>query len=56
VAFHSDAPGLHPADGDETGDVFVRDLRTGELTLASTSDTGVKGNAHTARRRSPGTA
>jgi uncharacterized repeat protein (TIGR01451 family) len=45
VAFHSDAPGLHPGDGDEASDVFVRDLRTGQLTLASTSDAGVKGNA-----------
>jgi uncharacterized repeat protein (TIGR01451 family) len=44
VAFHSDAPGLHPADGDDTGDVFVRDLRTGQLLLASTDDLGTKGN------------
>jgi Tol biopolymer transport system component len=44
VAFSSDAVGLHPADGDQTGDVFVRDLRTGQLLLASTSDAGAKGN------------
>jgi uncharacterized repeat protein (TIGR01451 family) len=44
VAFSSDAAGLHPADGDETGDVFVRDLQTGQLLLASTNDTGAKGN------------
>ena len=44
VAFSSDAAGLHPADGEETGDVFVRDLQTGQLFLASTGDTGVKGN------------
>lgn len=44
VAFHSDAAGLHPGDPDEIGDVFVRDLETGELLLASTSDTGVKGD------------
>jgi uncharacterized repeat protein (TIGR01451 family) len=44
VAFHSDAPGLHPADGDDAGDVFVRDLRTGQLFLASTDDAGTKGN------------
>jgi len=45
VGFHSDAPGLHPADGDETGDVFVRDLVSGRLMLASTNDLGAKGNA-----------
>jgi uncharacterized repeat protein (TIGR01451 family) len=45
VVFHSDVPGLHPADGDGAADVFVRDLRTGELTLASTNDVGAKGNA-----------
>jgi uncharacterized repeat protein (TIGR01451 family) len=45
VAFHSDASGLHPDDGDETGDVFVRDLNTGELVLASKNDLGAKGNA-----------
>jgi uncharacterized repeat protein (TIGR01451 family) len=45
VAFHSDAAGLHPGDGDETGDVFVKDLQTGQLTLASTNDLGAKGNA-----------
>lgn len=45
VAFHSDAAGLTPNDPDETGDVFVRDLGTGQLTLVSTNDAGVKGNA-----------
>jgi uncharacterized repeat protein (TIGR01451 family) len=44
VAFHSDAAGLHPDDGDQTGDVFVRDLQTGQLVLASTNDVGAKGN------------
>jgi uncharacterized repeat protein (TIGR01451 family) len=44
VAFHSDAAGLHPDDGDQTGDVFVRDLQTGQLVLASTNDEGAKGN------------
>jgi uncharacterized repeat protein (TIGR01451 family) len=44
VAFHSDAAGLHPDDGDQTGDVFVRDLQTGQLVLASTNDQGAKGN------------
>jgi uncharacterized repeat protein (TIGR01451 family) len=45
VAFHSDAAGLTPNDPDDTGDVFVRELSTGKLTLASTNDAGVKGNA-----------
>jgi len=44
VAFHSDAAGLHPDDPDDVGDVFVRDLETGELLLASTNDPGVKGD------------
>jgi Tol biopolymer transport system component len=44
LAFHSDATNLHPADTDELDDVFVKDLLTGELTLASTSDEGVKGD------------
>lgn len=44
VAFSSDAAGLHPSDPDDTGDVFVRDLETGQLFLASTNDAGVKGD------------
>jgi uncharacterized repeat protein (TIGR01451 family) len=44
VAFHSDVAGLHPDDPDEIGDVFVRDLETGQLFLASTTDAGVKGD------------
>jgi uncharacterized repeat protein (TIGR01451 family) len=44
VGFNSDAAGLHPSDTDETVDVFVRDLVSGELILASTNDAGVKGN------------
>jgi uncharacterized repeat protein (TIGR01451 family) len=44
VAFHSDAAGLHPDDPDETGDVFVRDLESGQLILASNNDAGVKGD------------
>lgn len=49
VAFHSDAGGLHPADADQKGDVFVRDLETGELTLASTRDDGVKGDGQSSQ-------
>ena len=48
VAFHSDVPGLHPADGDGAADVYVRDLVTGQLVLASTNDLGVKGNQQSA--------
>jgi Calx-beta domain/WD40-like Beta Propeller Repeat len=48
VAFHSQAANLDPADNDMTGDVFVRDLQTNSITLASraTGATGVKGNAN----------
>jgi len=45
VAFSSDAPGLHPDDPGDGSDVFVRDLASGQLTLASTNNAGVKGNA-----------
>lgn len=44
VAFISFAPNLDPADPDDAPDVFVKDLSTGDITLASTSDTGVKSN------------
>jgi Tol biopolymer transport system component len=43
VAFGSNADNLDPADVDDP-DVYVKDLVTGNLMLASTSDTGVKGN------------
>ena len=48
VAFRSQAANLDPADGDVTGDVFVRDLQTLSTTLASraTGATGAKGNAN----------
>jgi hypothetical protein len=45
VAFHSSATNLDPGDTDATLDVYVKDLTTGDITLASTSDTGVKGNS-----------
>jgi hypothetical protein len=45
VAFQSSAPNLDPADTDYQSDVYVKDLTTGDITLASTSDAGVKGNA-----------
>src|SRR5437773_2464689 len=44
VAFFSQATDLDPADADTEWDVYVKNLSTGELTLASTSDGGVKGN------------
>jgi Tol biopolymer transport system component len=44
VAFYSEATNLDPADIDTRPDVYVKDLVTGDVTLASTSDAGVKGN------------
>lgn len=44
MAFESRATNLDPADVDAVPDVYVKNLRTGDLVLASTSDTGVKGN------------
>jgi uncharacterized repeat protein (TIGR01451 family) len=35
----------HPADTDSVSDIYVKDLATGELFLASTTRSGVKGNA-----------
>jgi hypothetical protein len=46
VAFFSVANNLDPADTDIQADVYVKDLANGDITLASTSDTGVKGNDH----------
>ena len=45
VAFFSSASNLHPDDPDGIGDVFVKDLISGSLTLVSTSQTGAKGSA-----------
>ena len=44
LTFYSYATNLDPADADSTADVYVKDMATGDLTLASTSDAGVKGN------------
>jgi Tol biopolymer transport system component len=44
VAFASVADNLDPADSDSIADVYVKSLRTGDIKLASTSDTQVKGN------------
>jgi hypothetical protein len=45
VVFESKATDLDPADNDANTDVYVKDLATGDINLASTSDAGVKGNA-----------
>jgi hypothetical protein len=44
VAFHSEATNLDPADTDGFGDVYIKNLITGDLMLVATSDTGVKAN------------
>jgi len=44
VAFDSAATDLDPADTDELTDVYVKDLQSGLLYLASTSGSGVKGD------------
>jgi len=46
VAFYSFATNLDPADTDALGDVYVKDVASGALVLASASDSGVKGNGH----------
>lgn len=38
------ATNLDPADTDVDADVYVKDLATGNITLASTSDAGANGN------------
>jgi Tol biopolymer transport system component len=44
VAFYSNADDLVEADPDTTSDVYVKDLVSQELTLASTAEDGTKGN------------
>ena len=46
VAFVSSATNLHPDDRDSVSDVYVKDLVTGEISLASTTEGGRKGNSH----------
>jgi Ca2+-binding RTX toxin-like protein len=48
VAFMSRASNLHPDDGDDAADVFVRDLQTNTTTLVSRAAgaTGVKGDGN----------
>jgi hypothetical protein len=47
VSFESRASNLDPGDTDTYNDVYVKNLTTGNLTLASTSDTGFKHNYDT---------
>jgi Tol biopolymer transport system component len=44
VVFQSEATNLDPADTDPASDVYVKDLVTGQISLASTADDGTKGN------------
>ncbi len=44
VAFVSYANNLHPGDTDYNADIYVKDLNTGPIWLASTSAAGVKAN------------
>jgi hypothetical protein len=46
VVFNTFASNIDPADNDSSSDIYVKDVLTGDLTLASTSDTGIKGNAN----------
>ena len=43
LAFTSNATNLDAADTDTQLDIYVKELATGEIVLASTSDTGVHG-------------
>jgi uncharacterized repeat protein (TIGR01451 family) len=45
IAFASRTRLADPADTDSVSDIYVKDLATGELFLASTTASGVKGNA-----------
>jgi hypothetical protein len=44
VSFVSGATNLDPADTVPASDLYVKDLTTGDIMLAATSDTGIKGN------------
>jgi Tol biopolymer transport system component len=52
VAFTSLASNLAPGDGNAATDVFVRDLRSGALTLASADASGTEGNSGSFTTRS----
>ena len=44
VVFWSSATNLHPSDTESHGDIYVKNLVTGAVTIASTSAAGVLGN------------
>src|SRR5947199_174760 len=44
VAFYSEATNLDPLDLDFTTDIYMKNLATGDITLASTSTGGTKSN------------
>src|SRR5262249_12958672 len=44
-----DSTNLDPADTDTIDDAYVKNVDTGDLTLASITDSGVKGNGLTSR-------
>ncbi len=46
VIFTSTATNLDPADVDTTLDIYAKNVSTGDISLASSSDSGVKGNNH----------
>jgi Ca2+-binding RTX toxin-like protein len=49
VAFDSDSKNLDPRDTSRDTDVYVKDLKTGDLVLASTNDDGVKADGFSER-------
>jgi hypothetical protein len=48
VAFESEATNLVPGDTNDHRDIFVHDMRTGETSLVSVSQSGEQGNASSA--------
>ncbi|MBA3553118.1 MAG: PD40 domain-containing protein, partial [Actinobacteria bacterium] len=48
VAFRSNATNLDPGDTDQTFDIYVKNLVTGDLALVSTTETGIKGDGDSA--------
>ena len=44
VAFQSDAENLHPASSPEAGEIYLKDLTTGQLSIVSAGDDGTTGN------------
>jgi uncharacterized repeat protein (TIGR01451 family) len=47
VSFVTAASNLDPADTDDFADIYVKDMVTGDVVLATTSDSDVKANGHT---------